>query len=101
ALLQTTLDLASGGHVLDAVTADQTLTSLGDDMMIGSATGATTFALKAIYSADTIANFAGGDSLLLPAVEFAQLQNAIHGGNYAGGNAVLSFADGDTLPFDG
>ena len=54
--LQETFDLNSGGHTLVALTGGQTLTSLGNDKMTGSATGSTTFVLNPIYGADTITN---------------------------------------------
>jgi hypothetical protein len=90
-------DLNSGGHAQIALMSGQTLTSLGNDKMTGS--GATTFILNTIYGADLITNFAAADTLLLPAVEYAQLQSAIQNGNYSGGDAALRFSDGDTLTF--
>ena len=71
AMLQETLDLNSGGHDLIALASGQTLTSLGDDMMIGSATGSTTFVLNAVYGADTIANLTDSDIVSMPNSEFA------------------------------
>ena len=64
--LQETLDLNSGGHDLIAMASGQTLTSLGDDMMTGSATGSTTFVLNAVYGADTIANLTSSDIVSMP-----------------------------------
>ena len=66
-----TFDLNSGGHSLIALAAGQTLTSLGDDKMTGSATGATTFVLNAVYGADTITNLTSADTVSLPSSEFA------------------------------
>ena len=97
--LQETLDLVNGGHQSMALTGGQTLTSLGDDSFIGN--GATTFTLNAIYGADTITNFRANDTISLAASEYAQLSSVIANGNYAGGNAVLSFGDGDTLTVNG
>ena len=66
AQLQETLDLNSGGHDLMAMASGQTLTSLGDDTMTGSATGSTTFVLNAVYGADTIANLTDSDIVSMP-----------------------------------
>jgi len=44
----------SGGHLLVALIGGQTVMSLGDDKMTGSATGPTTFVLN--YGAGTITN---------------------------------------------
>ena len=66
AALQETFDLNSGGHTLIALRGGQTLTSLGDDKMTGSATGSTTFVLDAIYGADTITNLTSSDIVSMP-----------------------------------
>ncbi len=96
--LQETLDLASGGHDLIALTAGQTLTSLGNDAMTGSASGATTFVLNAIYGHDTITNLTSADAVSLPAAEFATF-NALLGAaqNNAAGGVTITAGDGDTL----
>jgi hypothetical protein len=96
--LQETIDLNNGGHSLVALASGQTLTSLGDDTMTGN--GATTFVLNGIYGADTINNFTSGDTISLPTAEYAQLSQAIQNGAYSGGNATLSFSNGETLTID-
>ena len=52
--LQETFDLNSGGHAKVALAPGQTLTSLGNDKMTGSATGATTFRFDGVYGAGAI-----------------------------------------------
>jgi hypothetical protein len=101
--LQETQDLNSGGHDLIAMASGQTLTSLGDDTMTGSATGATTFVFNAIYGADTIANFTSADAISLPSSEFANFAAMDTTSNVANvaGNVVITAADGDTLTIDG
>jgi hypothetical protein len=94
---QETFDLNAGGHNLTALASGQTLTSLGEDKMTGD--GATTFVLDAVYGADIITNMNSADTVSLSAAEYAQLSSAIANGAYAGGNATLSFSDGDTLTF--
>ena len=98
AALQETLDNNDGSHLILGLSAGQTFTSLGVDTMTGDG-GANTFVLNAAYGADTITNFNSDDTVSLSALEFSQLGGAIAGGNYTGGNATLSFSDGDTLTF--
>ena len=100
AALQETINFTSGAHGLYALTGGQTLASQGLDVMTGSASGSTTFLFNGVYGADTITNFNANDSVSLSVTEFAQLATAIQNGNYAGGNAALSFSNGDTLTFD-
>jgi T5SS/PEP-CTERM-associated repeat protein len=101
--LQETLDLNNGGHTLYALVAGQTLTSQGDDTMVGSDAGATTFVFDAIYGHDTIANFTTADTISLPSSEFANfaaMDTTSHVANVAG-NVVITASDGDTLTIDG
>ena len=100
--LQETLDLNSGGHDLMGDGERETLTSLGDDTMTGSATGSTTFVLDAVYGADTIANLTGSDIVSMPTSEFPNFTRAF-------GRSLVcnrrrrhySPSDGDTLTLDG
>ena len=95
--LTETFDLNSGGHTLVALAGGQTLTSLGDDKMTGSSTGATTFVLNAVYGADTITNLTSADTVSMPSSEFASF-NAMtaHAAN-SGSNVLITASDGDTL----
>jgi hypothetical protein len=97
AALQETLDLASGGHDLIALASGQTLTSLGLDTMTGSASGATTFVLNAIYGQDTIANPTAADTVSLPTAEFASFNALLGAAQNQGANVVITAGDGDTL----
>ena len=97
AALQETLDLASGGHDLIALASGQTLTSLGNDTMTGSASGATTFVLKAIYGQDTITNLTAADAVSMPTAEFASFNALLGAAQNAGSNVVITAGDGDTL----
>jgi hypothetical protein len=99
--LQETLDLNSGGHRLIALTSGQTLTSLGDDVMTGSATGSTTFVLNAIYGADTITNLTGSDIVSMPGSEFTSFTALSNATSFATGSAVITAGDGDTLTLKG
>ena len=99
--LQETFDLNSGGHSLVALTGGQTLTSLGDDKMTGSATGTTTFVLDAIYGADTITNLTPGDIVSMPMSEFATFTALSSAASFGTGNAVITAGDGDTLTLKG
>jgi hypothetical protein len=63
--------------------------------------GSTTFVFDALYGADTITNLNSDDRVLLSSSEYSQLSVAIAGGDYAAGNATLTFSDGDTLTFKG
>jgi uncharacterized repeat protein (TIGR03803 family) len=101
AALQETLDLNSGGHHLIALAGGQTLTSLGDDVMTGSATGSTTFVLNAIYGADTIANLTGSDIVSMPKSEFSGFPALLAAASFASGSAVITAGDGDTLTLKG
>jgi hypothetical protein len=74
---------------LIALTGGQTLTSLGEDVMTGSATGSTTFMLNAIYGADTIANLTGSDNVSMPSSEFASFT-----ASFGTGAAVIKAGDG-------
>jgi uncharacterized repeat protein (TIGR03803 family) len=95
--LQETLDFNGGDHALYALTPGQTLTSLGDDTMTGSATGSTHFVFNAVYGADTIANLTSADTVSLPSSEFANF-NAMFGmAQNLGADVVITAADGDTL----
>ena len=93
--LQETFDLNSGGHTLVALTAGQTLTSLGDDKMTGS--GATTFVLNAVYAADVITNLTSLDTVSLPSSEFASFTALTNAATQSGANVVIAASDGDTL----
>ena len=95
--LQETFDLNSGGHSEIALTAGQTLTSLGDDKMTGSATGATHFVLNAVYGADTITNLTHFDSVSLPTADFASFAALTGAAKQSGASVVITAADGDTL----
>ncbi len=95
--LQETLDLASGGHDLIALAPGQTLTSLGNDTMTGSASGATTFVLNAIYGHDTITNLTSADTVSLPTAEFATFNALFGAAQNVGANVVITAGDGDTL----
>jgi Ca2+-binding RTX toxin-like protein len=95
--LQETLDLASGGHDLIALASSQTLTSQGLDTMTGSATGATTFVLNAIYGRDTITNLTTADTVSLPQAEFAAFNALLGAAQNQGANVVITAGDGDTL----
>jgi hypothetical protein len=99
--LQETFDLNSGGHALVALTGGQTLTSLGDDKMTGSATGSTTFVLDAVYGADTITNLTGTDIISMPSSEFASFTALSGAASFGTGNAVTTAGDGDTLTLKG
>ena len=101
AQLQVTLDLNSGGHDLVALTGGQTLTSLGDDTMVGSTTGSTTFVLNAVYGADTIANLTSSDTVSMPTSEFASFATLSGVASFGTGAAVIKAGDGDTLTLDG
>jgi hypothetical protein len=101
AMLQETLDLNSGGHDLIATASGQTLTSLGDDTMVGSATGSTTFVLDAVYGADTIANLTDSDIVSMPDSEFASFTALSAAASFGTGAAVIKAGDGDTLTLDG
>jgi len=101
AALQETLDLNSGGHDLIALASGQTLTSLGDDVMTGSTTGATTFVLNAIYGADTIANLTSSDFVSMPNSEFASFTALSNAASFGTGAAVIKAGDGDTLTLNG
>jgi hypothetical protein len=93
-----TFDLNSGGHALEAVAPGQTLTSLGDDTMVGSASGGTTFLLNAVYGADTIANLTTADTVSLPSSEFADFDALTKAAKQSGANVVIAASsDGDTL----
>ena len=99
--LQETLDLNNGGHDLIGLASGQTLTSLGDDVMTGSATGSTTFVLDAIYGHDTIANLTSSDIVSMPSSEFTSF-NAVSGAaTFGSGGAVIKAGDGDTLTLSG
>jgi ELWxxDGT repeat protein len=95
--LQETLDLASGGHDLIALAGGQTLTSLGGDTMSGSASGATTFVLNAIYGQDTITNFTAADTISMPTAEFANFNALLGAAQNQGANVVITASEGDTL----
>jgi hypothetical protein len=95
--VQETLDLASGGHDLIALASGQTLTSLGLDMMTGSASGATSFVLNAIYGQDTITNLTAADTVSLPTAEFASFNALLGAAQNQGANVVITAGDGDTL----
>jgi hypothetical protein len=100
--LQETIDLNNGGHTLYALASGQTLTSQGDDTMVGSGAGATTFVFDAIYGHDTITNFTSADTISLPSSEFANfaaMDTTSHVTSVAG-NAVITATDGDTLTID-
>jgi autotransporter-associated beta strand protein len=99
--LQETLDLNSGGHDLIALASGQTLTSLGDDVMTGSATGATTFTLNAVYGADTITNLTNGDIVSMPDSEFTSFTALSAAASFQTGVAVIKAGDGDTLTLKG
>ena len=101
AQLQVTLDLNSGGHDLIAMASGQTLTSLGDDTMVGSATGSTAFVLNAVYGHDTIANLTSSDIVLMPSSEFANFTVLSRAASFGTGAAVIRAGDGDTLTLDG
>ena len=106
AALQETLDLNSGGHDLTALTGGQTLTSLGDDKMTGSATGSTTFVLNAMYGADTITNLTLSDVVSMPSSEFASFTALSGDASFGAGGAVITAGppghpDGDTLTLKG
>jgi hypothetical protein len=101
AALQETLDLNSGGHDLIALASGQTLASLGDDVMTGSATGSTTFVLNAVYGADTIANLTGSDIVSMPNSEFASFTALSAAASFGTAAAVIKAGDGDTLTLDG
>ena len=99
--LQETLDLNSGGHDLIAMASGQTLTSLGDDTMIGSTTGSTTFVLNAVYGADTIANLTSSDIVSMPNSEFTSFTTLSAAASFGTGAAVIKAGDGDTLTLKG
>jgi hypothetical protein len=101
AALQETLNLNNGGHDLIALTGGQTLTSLGDDVMTGSASGSTTFVLNAIYGADTIANLTGSDIVSMRSSEFTSFTTLSSAASFGTGAAVIKAGDGDTLTFTG
>jgi hypothetical protein len=94
--LTMTFDLNSGGHSLIALASGQTLTSLGDDKMRGSAMGATTFVLDAIYGADTITNLTSADTVSLPTSEYANFAALQSAAKQSGANVVITATDGDT-----
>ena len=101
--LQETFDLNSGSHALYALAPGQTLTSQGDDTMIGSGTGATTFVFDAIYGFDTIAKFTSADKISLPSSEyanFAAMDTPSHVASVAG-NVLITASDGDRVTIDG
>jgi hypothetical protein len=93
--LQETFDLNSGSHTLIALLGGQTLTSLGNDKMTGD--GATTFALDAVYGADTITNFTGADTISLPTSEFANFSAVTKAATQSGANVLITASDHDTL----
>ena len=95
--LQETFDLNSGGHTLIALVGGQTLTSLGDDKMTGSSTGATTFVFNAVYGADTITNLTSADKVSLPSSEFANFAALTNAAAQSGASVVIAAPDGDTL----
>ena len=101
--VQETLDLNNGGHTLYALVSGQTLTSQGDDTMVGSSAGATTFLFDGIYGHDTIANFTSADTISLPSSEFANFASMDTPSSVANvaGNVVITAADGDSLTIDG
>jgi uncharacterized repeat protein (TIGR03803 family) len=101
AALQETLDLNSGGHDLIAQASGQTLTSLGDDTMTGSATGSTTFVLNAVYGAETIANLTGSDIVSMPDSEFTSFAALSAAASFGTGAAEIKAGDGDTLTLNG
>ena len=98
---QETLDLNSGGHAIIALTGGQTLTSLGDDDMEGSATGATNFVFNALYGADKIVNFTAADTISLPVSEFANFAALQAAATNSGGNLLIAAPDGDRLTLVG
>jgi hypothetical protein len=99
--LQETLDLNNGGHDLIALASGQTLTSLGGDVMTGSATGSTTFLLNAIYGHDTIANLTSSDFVSMPDSEFTSFTAISGAATFGTGGAVIKAGDGDTLTLSG
>jgi hypothetical protein len=99
--LQETLDLNSGGHDLIALKGGQSLTSLGGDVMTGSATGSTTFVLDAIYGHDTIANLTSSDIVSMPSSEFTSFTAVSGAASYGTGGALIKAGDGDTLTLKG
>ena len=70
-------------------------------MMTGSATGATTFVLDAIYGADTIANLTSSDIVSMPSSEFTSFTAVSGAASYGAGGAVIKAGDGDTLTLKG
>jgi hypothetical protein len=95
AALQETFDLNAGGHSETALTAAQTLTSLGSDTMTGD--GATTFVLHAIYAADVITNFNSADTISLPTSEFSHFSAVTSAATQSAGGVLITASDGDTL----
>ena len=100
AALQETLNLNGGDHVLYALTPGQTLTSLGDDTMIGSATGSTNFVFNAVYGAEAITNLTTADTVSLPSSEFANFNAMFGAAQNVGANVVIAVAYGDTLTLE-
>ena len=90
-------ELNSGGHSLIALAGGQTLTSLGDDKMTGSSTGATTFVFNAVYGADVITNLTSADTVSLPSSEFASFNAMTSHAVNSGSNVLITAPDGDTL----
>jgi hypothetical protein len=105
--LQETLDMNSGGHVVNALASGQTLTSQGDDTMTGSAAGATRFVFSGIYGAGVVTDFyqhetgAAHDTISLPSAEFLSFSAMVATATNVGTNNVeVKAADGDTLTLD-
>jgi ELWxxDGT repeat protein len=96
-----TFDLNNGGHQITARASGQTLTSLGDDIMTGSATGSTTFVFKSIYGVDTITNLTNKDVVDLPSADWASLAGAEAHAQVVGGQVQIAAPDGDVLKLMG
>jgi hypothetical protein len=98
--VQVTADLNNGGHKIQALVSGQTLSSVGDDLMIGSSSGATTFLFNPIYGADEISNFTTADTISMASSEFANF-GALQGAAVnSGANVLITATDGDTLQID-
>ena len=97
-------DRADGSHLIVSSVAGQHLFATSDADVLAGVAGRDTFVFHAGFDSDRLGNFeVGTDVVQLSGVtDAAGLQavlNAAH--DDAGGNAVLSFAGGDTLTFTG